>query len=209
MLNRDDMLELTRRMTLKRANISRIAGCYFDEEGYDEGSFNINFLKLSMPDRDKNLKLAKTVPFGETNKNLIELDFPCESKESEVMMRLLDGIKEVNLKNDALLQTFYEIAGEKLANGKKFAIFIFNGTYDIPLKGSDKEEQWESEEVYNYLICIAAPVYDDSEVGEAECGFLYPSFKDRSTDWDHIAVYEKIPGKSAEGLITALGCKRR
>ena len=208
MLNRNDMLELTRRMTTKRANISRVAGCYFDEEGYDEGSFNINFLKLSMPDRDKNLKLAKTVPFGETNKNLIELDFPCESKESDVMMRLLDGMKEVNLKNDALMQTFYEIVAEKMSKGKKFAIFVFNGTYDIPLIGSDKGEQWESEEVYNYLICIVAPVHGDSELEELECGFLYPSFKDRSTDWDHIAVYEKVPGSSADGLIEALGARR-
>ncbi len=30
----------------------------------------------------------------------------------------------------------------------------------------------------------------------------------RSTDWDHIAVYEKIPGVSAEGLIKALGVAR-
>ena len=37
MINRDDMLELTRRMTPARASIGRIAGAYFDEEGkYDE-----------------------------------------------------------------------------------------------------------------------------------------------------------------------------
>ena len=208
MLNRDDLLELTRRMTVKRANISRIAGCYFDEEGYDEGTFNVNFLNLSVADKEKNLKLAKTVPFGETNKNLIELDFPCENKTSEDMMRLLDGMKEVNLKNDALMQTFYEIIGERLANGKNFAVYVFSGVYDIPRVGSDKGEQWESEEIYNYLIGIVAPVHGDSELDEPECGFLYPSFKERSTDWDHIAVYEKIPGVSAEGLIKALGCVR-
>ena len=32
MINRDDMLELTRRMTPARASIDRIAGAYFDEE---------------------------------------------------------------------------------------------------------------------------------------------------------------------------------
>ena len=32
-INRDDMLELTRRMTPKRNCFSRIAGAYFDEEG--------------------------------------------------------------------------------------------------------------------------------------------------------------------------------
>lgn len=34
-INRDDMLELTRRMTPKRNCFSRIAGAYFDEEGID------------------------------------------------------------------------------------------------------------------------------------------------------------------------------
>ena len=47
MINREDMLELTRRMTLARTSFSRIAGCYIDKDGDFEGSFNTNFLKLS------------------------------------------------------------------------------------------------------------------------------------------------------------------
>ena len=208
MLNREDVLELTRRMTPKRANISRAAGCYFDEEGYMDGTVNVNFLNLSGADKEKNLKLAKAIPFGEANKNLIEIDFPGETRESGDMMRLLDGMKEINLKNDALMQTFYEVIAEKLPKGNPFAIFMYSGTYDIPLIGTDKEEQWESEEVYDYLICAVAPVTGDYEMDEPECGFLYPSFKNRSTDWDHIAVYEKVPGVSADGLIEALGTTR-
>lgn len=33
-INRDDMLELTRRMTLKRNCFDRIAGAYFDDDGF-------------------------------------------------------------------------------------------------------------------------------------------------------------------------------
>ena len=58
MLNRSDMLELTRRMIPARSSIDRVAGCYFDEEGYPEGSFNTSFLGLSLADRTKNLKLV-------------------------------------------------------------------------------------------------------------------------------------------------------
>ena len=35
-INREDMLELTRRMTPKRNCFSRIAGAYFDGEGFVE-----------------------------------------------------------------------------------------------------------------------------------------------------------------------------
>ena len=67
MINRDDMLELTRRMTVKRNCFDRIAGAYMDEEGFIDGTFNQHFLNLTAPERDKNLKLAKAVPFAETN----------------------------------------------------------------------------------------------------------------------------------------------
>ncbi len=45
-INRDDMLELTRRMTSARSNLVRIAGAYIDEEGYIDGTFNTSFLSL-------------------------------------------------------------------------------------------------------------------------------------------------------------------
>ena len=43
MINREDMLELTRRMTPARSHIDRIAGAYYDAEGYIDGTFNTHF----------------------------------------------------------------------------------------------------------------------------------------------------------------------
>ena len=44
MINREDMLELTRRMTLARTSFTRIAGCYVDKDGDFDGSFKRNFI---------------------------------------------------------------------------------------------------------------------------------------------------------------------
>ena len=208
MLRREDMLELTRRMTPARSSIDRIAGCYFDEDGYSAGSFNRNFLNLKVSEKEKNLKLAKAIPFSETNVQLKELDFPGETRESGDMMRLLDAIMECGLKNDALLEIFYEVLAEQQQKGRPFAVFLFHGIYDIPRKGTDQAKQWESEEVYEYMVCWVLPVQGDYEPGEPFCGFLYPSFKDRSTDIFHIAFFEKDPGVSGEGLLRILGCGR-
>ena len=41
MINREDMLELTRRMTPARTSITRVAGCYIDREGEFDGSFRV------------------------------------------------------------------------------------------------------------------------------------------------------------------------
>ena len=57
MINREDMLELTRRMTPARTSFTRIAGCYVDADGDFDGSFNINFLKLSESEKTKNLAI--------------------------------------------------------------------------------------------------------------------------------------------------------
>ena len=53
MLRREDMMELTRRMTPARLSIYRIEGCYYDEEGCIGGTFNTNFLGLSASDRKR------------------------------------------------------------------------------------------------------------------------------------------------------------
>lgn len=94
MVNRDDMLELTRRMTPARASIDRIAGAYFDEEGYVDGTFNTHFLKLSASDGGKNLELAKAVLISKTNEQLKEYRIPDESRRPGSIWQLFEGIKE-------------------------------------------------------------------------------------------------------------------
>ena len=69
-IDREDMLELTRRMTVSRNCFSRIAGAYMDEEGFIDGTFNTHFLKLSGSEKEKNLNIAKTVPYSNTNVHL-------------------------------------------------------------------------------------------------------------------------------------------
>ena len=54
-IDREDMLGLTRRMTVSRNCFSRIAGAYMDEEGFIDGTFNTHFLKLSGSEKEKNL----------------------------------------------------------------------------------------------------------------------------------------------------------
>ena len=57
------------------------------------------------------------------------------------------------------------------------------------LKAGDKESLWESEEVYQFLVCAVCPVNGDYEPGKPECGFLFPAFKDRSSDTDRINIF--------------------
>ncbi|MCD8014502.1 MAG: DUF4317 domain-containing protein [Lachnospiraceae bacterium] len=197
-INREDMLELTRRMTLSRTCFSRIAGAYFDEEGYVDGTFNRHFQKLTGAERQQNLEIAKAIPFSETNVQLNEYRFEPEEQKPGGIRQMLMALNDCGLKNDALLDTFYEVSEsffEALGLGQlpqePFAIYLFYGTYDIPRKGTDHESQWESEEVYSFLVGAICPVSGDYEPEPPVSGFLFPAFKDRSGDDGRIEIFRK------------------
>lgn len=190
-IDRQDMLELTRRMTVSRTCFFRMAGAYMDTEGEIDDSFNIHFLKLSGSDQAKNLEIAKTIPFAETNSKLKNYRFKEEKKKPGSVWQLFMALRECELKNDALLYSFYEFIGEQYYSEQPYSINLFYGSYDVPVKGSDKSEQWESEEVYQYLLCAICPLVGDYESGEPVKGFLFPAFANRSTDMDGINIFEE------------------
>lgn len=205
MINREDMLELTRRMTLSRSSFTRIAGCYVDRDGDFEGSFNTNFRKLSAAERTKKLKVAKEIPFSDTNVNLIEYRFPESTRKPGSMWQLLMAMKECGLKNDALMDTFYDLVIERCHRNQEYAILVFHDRYDIPAKASDKERLWESEEVFEYMICAVCPLSGEYEPGNPEWGFLFPMLKDRSKDQNGIAVFQADAGRVDQELLGLFG----
>ena len=204
MINREDMLELTRRMTPARSCFDRIAGAYINDMGEVDESFNIHFGKLSTSEKTRNLELAKAVPFSKTNVQLKEYIFPEALKGKDSMCQLLEAIQQCGLKNDALMEILYEQIADGYPVDYDFAVFVFHGVYDVPLKGKDKESQWESEEVYDFIICTVSPMREEYEPAEPVFGFLYPAFSDRSADKDKIDIFHADAEHPEEGLMYKL-----
>ena len=204
MINREDMLELTRRMTPERTCFDRIAGAYVNEMGEWDDTFNIHFGKLSSAEQRRNLEIAKAIPFSKTNVQLKEYAFPITAKGEDSMFQLIQAIQQCGLKNDALLDVFYEQMADAYVVDDEFAIYVFHGVYDIPLKGKDKESQWESEEVYDFIVCTISPLKTEYEPDAPVFGFLYPAFSDRSADRECIDIFHAIPEQKEEGLLYKL-----
>lgn len=205
MINREDMMELTRRMTIKRTSMTRIAGSYMDADGFIDGTFNTNFLNLSYSDREKFLELAKKVPFSETNVNLKRYRFPKEAFRQGSMWQLLMGIKKCGLKNDALMETFYELIAENYQSDHEYAVYVFHDRYDVPVKAADHERLSESIEIFEYIIGVICPVTADYEPGEPECGFLFPAFSARSEDSEYVDVFQADVSNPHTELLKVLG----
>lgn len=203
-INREDMLELTRRMTPSRTCFDRVAGAYMDEDGEIDETFNIHFGKLSPSEKSRNLALAKTVPFSRTNDQLKEYRFPEKAKGKDSMWKLLRVVLDCGLKNDALLELLYEQIADGYPVSHPFAVFVFHGVYDIPLKAKDKASLWESEEIYDFLVCTISPMAGAYEPAAPVFGFLYPAFSDRSADWDKIDIFHADPERLEEGMLYKL-----
>ena len=187
MIDRNDMLELTRRMTPSRNCFFRVAGAYVDKD-LDMDTFNIHFGKLGAAETKQKLDMAKAVIFSETNENLREYKFGDNRKKS--LWPLLVTLKDNGLKDDAMLDTLYEIIGENYRASDEYGIFLFYGSYDVPVKAKDKTWLEGSEEVYDFIICVIAPLEGEYEPGKPEFGFLFPAFADRSADIDRIYIYQ-------------------
>ncbi len=203
-IKREDMLELTRRMTSARSNLVRIAGAYIDEEGYIDGTFNTSFLSLKGEEKRSCLEIAKAIPFSKPNEELISYEIPGLGPGS--IWQMIYAIKECGLQNDALMLNLYELIAEKYPKGRPYAIYMYYGAYDVPIKGTDKAYQDESEEVYQYLILAISPVDEEMTPHEPETGFLYPAFTNRSTDIAHVNFYSK-DYEEAQELMNFLNIK--
>lgn len=204
MINREDMLELTRRMNVSRNSLDRIAGAYMDEEGYIDGTFNIHFKNLKGSDLEEKLGIAKAIPFSRTNVQLREYAIRPGSNGPGSIWQLLEGIKSCGLKNDAMMETLYELIGERYPAGAAYAILVYHGCYDVPVKAQDKEYLEGSEETYEYLICAICPLYGNYQCDTPRWGFLYPAFKDHQEDWSRINVYEADPDTPHTALLQLL-----
>ena len=201
MINREDMLELTRRMTPARNCFDRIAGAYISDMGEVEDSFNVHFGKLSGSEKSRNLALAKAIPFAKTNEQLKEYTFSEKAKGKDSIYTLLRAIRQCGLKNDALMEILYEQIADGFPVDYEFATFVFHGTYDVPIKAKDKESLWDSEEVYDFIICTVSPMAGEYEPAEPVFGFLYPAFSDRSGDEEKIDIFHGDPECVEEGLL--------
>ena len=104
------------------------------------------------------LTLQKRHCPGRLGNNLLELEFPLTEEETGGRQQFLMGLRESKLKNDDLLDTFYDMIIDSYDYVGNYLILIFHDAYDVMTKTSDNDKLDESEEVYEYLLCAICPV---------------------------------------------------
>lgn len=225
-MNKKDILEIKRRFKKEACTFTRMCGCYVDADHNKITKIGETFLNLEDEEFYKYLEIAKKVLSGTIGNNLLELEFPLAEETAGGRQQFLMRLRESKLKNDDLLDTFYDMIIDSYDYVGNYLILIFHDAYDVMTKTSDNGKLDESEEVYEYLLCAICPVnltkpglgYREDEnrigprirdwvVGAPDTGFVFPAFTDRSTDIHSVMFYTRdTKTPHAEFMEAGLGC---
>ena len=225
-MNKKDILELKERFKKNYCTFTKICGCYVNGEKNIILKFRESFLNLEEDEYFKYLEIAKKVLSGTIGNNILELNFPLnENLENEKQLSLIK-LKKSQLKDDVLLEDFYNSIIDSYDYTGNFLILVFHDAYDVITKTTDNAKIDESEEIYEYILCAICPVslsdpglrYFEEEnkikarirdwvVNTPTLGFVFPAFINRTSDVNSIMYYTKnAKDPHPELMEEALGC---
>ena len=224
-ITKGDVLELRRRLKKTECTFGRMCGCYVNSGKQVVLKFRESFSELEEDEFYKYLEIAKKTLSGTLGSNLLELEFERSEPAAEHQKYLL-ALKESKLAGEELLDRLYEQIIEQYAYPGNYLILVYHDIYDVPSKATSGEEQDESEEIYEYILCAICPVelskpalgYREDEnrigarvrdwvVGLPDLGFVYPAFANRGSDVNAVMYYVKTGKSSHPELVEqVLGC---
>ena len=216
--------EIKSQYTLENCGILRLCGCYVDGERNKITQFNENFLNLPEEEKHKYFDIFKKTLSGTPGKNLIDMKFNVDAYADEGARTFLMNLRDSGLKDDRLLDEFYDRIINNYSYVGNYLILLINQVYDIPTVTTDNIEMEDaSDEVYSYILCSICHVnlskpglgYDEEDnnfhdkkqnhmVDVPDVGFLFPAFNKRSADEDMTVFYTKDVSEFEDGLIDCL-----
>lgn len=225
-MNKKEVAEIKRRFKKEAATFTRVVGCYVDGNHNKVCKIGSTFLNLEDEEFYKYLEIANKALSGTVGNNLLELQFPTEEEAPGGRQQILMALRATGLKDEALLDTYYDLIIDTYDHAGNYLILLFHDVYDVMTKTSDNNKLDESEEVYEYLICAICPVdlskpglgYLEEEqrigprirdwiVGAVDTAFLFPAFTDRSADIHSTLFYTKNTKEPhSEFMANGLGC---
>ena len=223
-MTRKELNEIKSQYTLEDCGILRLCGCYVDGERNKITQFNENFLNLPEEEKHKYFDIFKKTLSGTPGKNLVDMKFNVDAYADEGARTFLMNLRDSGLKDDRLLNEFYDRIINNYSYVGNYLILLINQVYDIPAVTTDNIEMEDaSDEVYSYILCSICHVnlskpglgYDEADnnfhdkkqnhmVDVPDVGFLFPAFNKRSADEDMTLFYTKDVSEFEDGLIDCL-----
>lgn len=225
-MNTKEIGEIRRRQRRDRSNMTTIFGCYVNEQNEIISEFSQSLGMMPENEAEKYFALLRRTLGGTLGKNLIDITFKTSQVADAPEHKLLMGLRNSRLKDDALRMTFYKKTMESLSLEGNYLILLGCDSYDVPFKSRDGEVCADnSDETYSYLLCAICPVkqtkanlhyvpeekqFHDGNmanvVSAPELGFLFPAFDNRATNIYNALYYNKSVKENHQNFVDYIFC---
>ena len=223
-MNDKEIGEIRRHLRRDRSNITAIYGCYVNENKEIISEFRESTGMMPENESDKYFALLRRTLSGSLGKNLIDITFKTSQVADSPEHKLLMGLRESKLADEALRGEFFKKVIDTLVLEGNYLILLSCDSYDVPFKSKDDSNQRDqSEEVYTYILCTICPVKETKPnlhyvpeektfhdgarnhmVSAPALGFLFPAFDNRSTNIYNALYYTHDVKVSQDALLETL-----
>lgn len=226
-MNKKEISEIKKLFANENSVISTICGCYVDGDKNKKSMMREAFLSLPQDEMHKYMAIFRKCMTGTLGRNILNMEFADAATGVTVSQQKLMDLRDSELKDDAVLETFYDEIIANYNTADNYLILLVYGVYDVPGRTSDGIEMEDaSDEIYRHILCCICPVklskpglsYNSEQNGFHErirdwvvdmpaMGFLYPAFNERSADVNSILYYSsKAEELKFDFVETVLGC---
>ena len=222
-MNEKEVAEIRRRFNPQKTNISRIQGCYVNDEGKILTEFSQPLVTLSEEETQAVLTLLKKALSGTLDKNLINLEFPNAEIIGGQKHKNLLSLRDSALNDTEALHSLFENIVSSIGLHESYIIIAGFDTYDVFRYTEDGKREDDSEEQFGYFVCAVCPLkltkpalsftaYDNafhsiaasSTISSPELGFMFPAFDDRAANIYGTLFYTKDSSIDRSETVNAL-----
>ena len=219
-----EIAEIRRRYRKDRSNITRICGCFVNEQKEVISKFDQSVGLMQEDDADALLSVLKKTLSGNIGRNLLEIDFSADEVTKGEAHKLLTDLRETQLREGELVDALYEKIISSYEYDGNYLILVAHDKYDVFKYASDGERA-ESVEMFPYIICAVCPIRSgraalsyyvpgncfrtvcaDTMISAPEFGFMFPAFEDGGANIYGALYYTKDLRDSHDAVVDALFC---
>ena len=214
-MNEKEISEIRRRFRSDKSNISRIRGCYVNENKEIVSEFNQSLSIMSQDESEGMLAILKKTLSGTIGKNLIDIEFSTQQVIEAEEHKLLMDLKNSSLEDNNAVSEFYTQVIQSVRFESSYLILLSCDKYDVFSYTKDGGRDEDSSTVFTYILCSICPVkmtkpalsyfaYENtfhnisanSVVGSPELGFMFPAFDDRAANIYNALYYTRDASQS-------------
>ncbi len=218
-----EIAEIRRRYKREKSSISRIRGCFVNENKEIVSEVNQSLGLMTESECDHVLALLKKTLSGGMGVNLLDIDFSTTQVSNGEEHALLMKLRDSQLADDEAVKCLYQkIAGALVLEGS-YMILLAADTYDVFSFTKDGKKSEDAVETFRYILCAVCPIQTtkpalsyqvkescfrnvmaDAVVSAPQVGFMFPAFDNRATNLYGVLYYTKNKDNNHEEFAKAM-----